>query len=572
MRRLSRRLVSVLAVAALAAATGAPAGAEDDARTRSSPEHNVRLTIPETWTWDEPSAADKEAGFVLVARRSVEGEQVTASARVRVVDAGGSSLESLLGMVKDAKSKDLSGVTSDEAALEWAGVPARRLQVSGKHEGGGLLFFEVYGAIVGGKFHQLDLRCVNGAEEKVREELNELAAAYALIEPPAAADGGAPAGEAPKQVFAKYAFTWTLPKPATLPPEKEGEAPRTLRWGFDRGDGPRPDELPGEGRSILLARAGVVLDEGGPNPILVELRVQRAPVGMTAQLVAENDHNFEGLLESFSDVPAPRLDKDADIGNLPGASRTFTGKDKQEKPRPLYIRSYFGVLKDWMFQVLVVAHDRAESTHRKSLNEAMAGFHFEGADSLGIRGPRVTSFPTYTDLRPDAKDDVGREVPVVMPAVSLKKPAVFGRIKYDATQQGMQAYQFSAEARKDGQYAWVGIQRYLAADFANSRPPKLPESLIDALESDWKNEMDDPATMTQRSGKANKVPDGLGGGKGHMYEFRGTKEKVPFVERGWVVKAGLGIFHVRTQYGGKDAETVLGADVKALLKSLKFGK
>jgi hypothetical protein len=560
MRRISRSVAVLLCAAA--AAVGSPARADEADRTKTFADHNFRLTIPEEWRWEELSEVERDAGFVAVARRTVEEGRVEASARVRVVDAAGSTLESLMALLKDAKSKDLTGVVSDDKELEWAGVPARRLDLSGKHEGGGMLAFEVYGAIVSGKFHQLDLRCVNGAEEKIRGELNDLAASYALLEAPAGAGEAGP----PPQSFPQFSLTWTLPKATTLPPAKEGDDPRPVRWGWGTGPAVKPDAAPGT--TALLAAAFLAAE--GPAPVVVELHTQKAPVGMTAQAVAEHEPNFQGYMDDFSGIPAPRIDREAEIGNLLGASRSLNGKDKQDPPRPLFYRITFVVLKDWLFHTVVRAHDDAESTYRAQIRELIAGLQW-GDAKQGIRGPRVTPFLTYTDVRKDGIGG-GKETPVVQATISLKKPASFAQIKFDATVREYADYQFTAEARREGVYAWVGIKRWPVKAFTDTRPPKAPETLIDDHEGDWKNEMDDPVTMTQRGGKQNKVPETLGGLKGHTYEFRGVKEKAPWTEKGWVVKDGLNVFHVRVQYGGKDAEAAFATDVKAMLKSLKFGK
>jgi hypothetical protein len=562
MRRIPRLVPLVAGAALVAAALGSPARADEDARTKSFKDHNFRLTIPESWAWAELTEVERGAGFAVIARRTVS-EGVEASARVRVVDAAGSSLDSMLSQIKDAKTKDLQGVVAEERDLEWAGVPARRLEISGKYEGGASTAIEVYGTIASGKFHQLDVRCINGAEEKLRDELNELAAGYAFLEAPLT---GAEAAAPKPQEFAQFKLVWTLPAPKKGKPAKEDEPSPTLRWLWGAGSSLKPDTAPGQNGTLAAA----VLDVDGVRPVVIELITQKAPVGMTAQAVVEHEPNFLGFVDNFSSIPAPRIDREAEVGNLLGASRTLNGKDKQDPPRPLNYRIYFTVLGDVLFQVLVTAHDDAESHRRAEIRDALAGLHWEGV-KMGVRGPRVTPFPTYTDARKDAMD-AGKDTTVVQGQITLKKPAAFARMKFDATERSMKDYLFSAEARKENAYVWVGIKRWPLKVFTDSSPPRGPESEIDALESDWKNEMDDAVTLTQKNGKANKSPDGVAGAKGHAYEFRGTKDKTPYVEKGWTVKDGLNAFHIRVQYGGKDAEAAFAPDVKALLKSVKFGK
>jgi hypothetical protein len=562
MRRLPRFAPLLACAAVVAGVFGSPARAEEDARTKSFKDLNFKWTIPEAWAWGELSETEKSSGFVVVARRTVS-EGVTASARVRVVDAAGSSLESMLSQIKDTKSKDLEGPLTDEKDVDWAGVPARRLEVTGKHESGTAVAVEVYGTIASGKFHQLEIRCVNSAETQIRDELNDVAAGYAFLEAPLT---GEAAAAPPPQEFPQYGLTWSLPKPTQMPAAKEDEPARVVRWGWGTSPNLQPKAPAGE--PALLAIAGIAGE--GSSPVVISLQAQKAPVGMTAQGVAEFDQNFTSDLQQFSDVPAPRLDPEADLGNLIAASRTFSGKDKNDPPRPLHARFFFTVLKDWLFRVEVWSHEKAEVTHKKQIAEALAGLQWAGVKS-GIRGPRVSPFPTYTDVRADALD-AGKDTNFLHTALTLKKPASFARMKFDATERGASEYQFAAEARKEGAYAFVGIKRWLLTSFTNAKPVKAPESVIDTHEGDWKNEMDDPVTMTQKGGKANKSQEGIAGAKGHFYEFRGTKEKTPYVEKGWVVKDGLNVFQVRVQYGGKDAEAAFGADVKSMLKSLKFGK
>ncbi len=555
--------------------------AGDADRTKTVLDKNFKLTIPEAWTWDELNDDDKGAGFVLIARRSVKPGVVEASARVRVVDAGGTPLETLLAQLKDLKTKDLKEVAAETNGLDWGGVTGQRLSISGKYENGASLAFEVYGAIVQGKFHQLDVRCTNGAEEQIREELNELVNGYRVLSgatkpnlppghpPVGGMDGGdagggggeGAEGDGRTKKFGNLGLSWTLPTPSTLPAAKEGEEPTEVRWAW-AGDG-NPDMKPGE--HGLLAVSAL---PGSPNPVVVELYYEDAKEGTTPQGVVSFERNFEEVMKQFSDLPAPKIDVDAELGNLKGASRTLSGKDKQDPPKPLYIRFVFAALRTGLYHVVVTGHDKGEQTYRASLKEVLAGLQW-GDTKEGVRGPWVVPFPTANADRQDTYD-AGKEARFTSSAMSLVKPASFARLKYDPSQnEGLKNWVFAAEARKENAYCFVGVWRAPYAAFQQQKHE--PESVIDDHDHEWTNNMGDPVTVP-KGAKANKKPTTYGGGKGHEYEFTGTQGGQPFVEHGWVVRVGQNVFWILLQYGGKDGEAALGKEAQTLLRSMKLEK
>jgi hypothetical protein len=368
-------LVAALVLPALLS-LGHPVRAEDGDRTRTLKDKNFKLTLPEEWTWEELPDSDKERGFLLLARRSIR-PGVEASARVRVADSGGSTVDGLLTQVSEGKTKDLKESSVEATDLTWAGTSAKRLAINGKYDNGGIVYLEVYGAVVLGKFHQLDLRCTNGAEETLREELNSVAAGYELLQgaakPAAGGEEGAKEGR-PSKTFKNLDLVWELPPPGKLPPEKEGESPREYGWGWDSGAGGGNAELKRGGKG-LLARCGLSAD--GKNPILMELFLHPEQPGATAAGIVTNDGNFKELLENnFSDSPAPKMDDAAEVGNFLGASRVYVGKSKGDPPRPLYIKVFFAVLKGAVYQLFVVAHEDAQKTYGASLKEAIAGLRW----------------------------------------------------------------------------------------------------------------------------------------------------------------------------------------------------
>lgn len=565
-----RRLFALPLLAAVTVAAGAlvrSAGAEDSDRTKTVAEKNVRLTIPAEWTWDEVSDDDKEAGFVLLARRTVKPGVSEASARVRVVSTGGATLESLMEQIKEAKSSGLKDVTGDVNSLEWAGVVGSKLILSGQFENGASIAFEVYGAIVGDQFHQLDIRCTNGAEEKIREDLNDLALGYSFLKgggKPAATDEGA-AQEGLTRKFPNLDLQWTLPKPWQVPAKKEGEEPTEARFGWDADSDANPDRKVGE--EGLLARAHI--EAGGGRPVSLRLFIQKEQPGNDPAGIVKFERNFENMIQNnFSDRPAPKVDEEAQLGNATGASCSWNGKDKSDPPRPLYMKVWFVALQGALYQVLLVGLEDAEKTFRTQIAEALKGLQW-GSVKSGVRGPWVAPFATFTAVRPDAID-AGRETKV-LGAVELTKPASFGKLKFDATVQGMESWVFAAEARAgDDAYAFVGIRKFDWKGFTDARPPRPLESVIDEHVIAWNDTLTDPVTVPKGS-KVNKKADTFATLKGWSYEFRGTKEKQPFLERGWVVKTSQNVYWIRLQYGGK-GETALAKDAQALVKSIRIQK
>jgi hypothetical protein len=97
------------------------------------------------------------------------------------------------------------------------------------------------------------------------------------------------------------------------------------------------------------------------------------------------------------------------------------------------------------------------------------------------------------------------------------------------------------------------------------------EALVDDLESKWRNDVSDPVTRP-KSEKTNRTAGSFKGGKGYEYVFRGTAHGVPWVEKGWVVKDAGALWVIRTQFGGKTAETALGPETNALVKSMALDK
>jgi hypothetical protein len=271
--------------------------------------------------------------------------------------------------------------------------------------------------------------------------------------------------------------------------------------------------------------------------------------------------------DNFSDRPAPRIDESTTLGSLSAASRVYVGKNKEGKP--LYVKRFFAVLDGAVYIATVVAHDTAEKDLHEQMSAALNGLQWADVRS-GVRGPWLTPFASFTDVRKDAID-AGKEAPVTTSAFTVKKPAAFSRLKFNAAEVRFAGWIFAVEARreKENAYAFVGIQKFSMTDFQKATPPTVPESKIDELEQTWKTDVQDPVT-TPKGGKSNKKEGGYLGAKGHSYQFSGSVQGVDVLEDGWVLKQGQNVFMLRIQYCGKNAKSVMEGDVKSLLKSFKF--
>src|SRR5439155_27270013 len=81
--------------------------------------------------------------------------------------------------------------------ITWAGVDdARFLRVAGM-DNGSKVVSRVFGAIVEGRYHQLEVRGYNGAEDRIGEEMQAIFDGYAFLKgaaakPKTGGGGGAP--------------------------------------------------------------------------------------------------------------------------------------------------------------------------------------------------------------------------------------------------------------------------------------------------------------------------------------------------------------------------------------------
>ena len=362
-----------------------------------------------------------------------------------------------------------------------------------------------------------------------------------------------------KREFANLGLTWTLPEGGErkAPPVKDGDPERVWKWGFTGTGNPGL----ARGQDGTLAVAALNLNES--TLIVAELGLPKVntqdipPAG-----IVKTEQNFEELAkQNFDGTPIPNIDADCKVGNARGAYYTLSGKSSQDG-KPLFIRLYFVTLQQQLFRLVITAHDGAESSESDFLKALVNGLAWADT-TVGIRGPILAPFQTSTTDRKNWKD-LGKKRDIVG-SVSLKKPPQFGELSLS----GAQGYLFAAETRKPGAYLFVAIIKDDAAKIGQGSPPFSLQSMVDKHENDWKTEMANPKTRGKGE-KANSKEASLKTGKGHSYEFSGEKDGFPFLEKGWVVKAGKDIVWVRAQFGGKDAEKTLGGDWKDVLNSINF--
>jgi len=560
-----------LALALVATLVGPRLARADGEQTKEFADQNFKMTVPEGWTFIDPPAADKELGYVTVVKRVVS-QGVEVSAWVLVRDAGGSgSVTAMFAQVKENKQKSLKDVKVEEHDVSWSGAGSSRLmKIVGKAENGSVIASFIYAGIVSGKYHQLELKCLNGAHVDIAAEVESVAKGYRFLagavadeEPAPPAPGGEapPAADSNVRRIEGFGITWKLPKDYKAPdirnPTDGTSRPADVKWGWSTAG----NLAAKKGHDGLVTGAGLIAE--GETAVIIEVLVETEKPGVTPQLIVRQEQAFAQVEKSFKGAAVPNIDDDCAIGNWRGASRSFKGESEQTG-KPLYLKFYFAVLKGVLYQVKVTANDKAEVTHAEWIKGAVQGLAWDDTNE-GIRGPWITPFATYTATRTDGIKVTKKNEPFPHSAMTMTYQPEWLRLKFSAAEQPFATYITAAEARAPDAYAFVSVQKFPAAQFAQSK--KEPESLIDDHEGAWKNEMSD--TKTREKDK-NKKPSSFKGGKGASYEFTGTKDGQPFVERGWVVKSGQLVFWVKIQLGGKAGDSALGALAKKVVDSIKF--
>ncbi len=371
----------------------------------------------------------------------------------------------------------------------------------------------------------------------------------------------APEGAVKSLRFEKLGLTWNLVTDVKVPAGKSADGeplpPKTASIGLGTKNNLDADKSNTE----EIAQVGLQID--GETVGFFLLATQPEKEGATASGFVRNDDNFREPAKLFEGAAVPQIDDTVDIGNWRGAMRGMTGKSK-ENGKPLMIKQWFAVLHGVIWHISAVAHDGAERTYHEWFKGMIAGFKWDDA-SEGVRGPFVAPFPSFTGERKNSID-AGKKAPFSHSALNLTKSEKWARIKFSAGDQGFEPWVFAAEARDTDAYAFVGIQKFPLPAFVQQK--KEPDTLIDDHENEWRNALDDPVTRTGKD--KNKKPDSFKGAKGWSYEFKGTKDGVPYVERGWVVKQSQLVLLIRIQLGGTAAEAKLKAEADKLVGSVKF--
>jgi len=364
---------------------------------------------------------------------------------------------------------------------------------------------------------------------------------------------GEPAAEGvtKKLRFEKLGLTWNLVTEVKAP---EG---KTVTVGLGNKNTLDAD------KSTTAQVAQVALLVDGEVVGLFALAIQPEKEGDTAAGIVRNDGNFKDEAKNYEGSAVPQIDDTTEVGNWRGALRGSSGKNK-ETSKALVIKHWFAILHGVLYHVSSVAHDGAEKTYREWFKGTLAGLQWDNA-AEGVRGPLVSPFPSYTAER-KGSIDAGKKTAFTHSVLNLTKLEKWARLKFSPADQPFETWIFAAEARDADAYAFVGVQKFPLAAFTQQK--KEPDTLIDDHETEWRNSFDDVVTRDKKD--KNKKVDTLKGAKGASYEFRGKKDGVPYVERGWVVKSGQLVVLVRVQLGGAAAEAKLKADADKLIGSVKF--
>jgi hypothetical protein len=388
-------------------------------------------------------------------------------ANVFVKDAGDTSLDTFVSIMKDNKSKALKEPEASDEDVAWAGTTsAKKIEILGHADNGSAIKWFVRAAIVGGRYHQVSVMSSNGAHAEIGAEIDAILAGYRILSAPPPAEGGGAeggAGGAAKVECTNLGLTWTLPSGGKLeePPVKEGDPARVYTWGFVKDFGnPALKRL----ESGDLARAALLLNDEPVITATLALPKTNA-VDISPAGIVRTEGNFEGFAKAFEGVAVPNVDEDAKVGNARGACRTLSGKSA-ENQKPLWIRAYFVTLQKQLFEVLVIANDGYEQKKRDWLKGMMDGLVWADT-SVGVRGPLVAPFATASDDRGNGWLERGKKK-TVKGAVSFTKPAQFGELKL----AGEPGWVYAAETRKPGVYLFVGIMRLDLKQFTQQTPAR----------------------------------------------------------------------------------------------------
>jgi hypothetical protein len=570
--RPSRWIVG-LAPLALAALLGAADTAEA-AEKREVKDKNFTWQLPNAdWSWVEPDAGQREAGYALGAQCGLDGG---VQAWARVVQAAGMSAQDMAEEIRSELGKDLAKAgASQVGAGRLSGLSGALVALSGEQAGGTAWWCRVWVVKSSDMLHQLVVQAYRGAETKHGAAIETLRRAYRLIE------GAGPdeAGSDPK--FRAEDPMGGGPGRTEFPaggPKQEGRTAifpsHNLRWTLPEG-GPftwqnATDDEKGKEQQLIQAVARQPRkSEGAGDPTdtacVVSAFVQPLQPGVTAELVVQNPANQEiftkAIFDGKIDSARTKIDIERKVGNHTGASLMLAGgEDKVARVFVLVIVTLQQTMYE--FRVQMIGGKDVMRTWGEPVGALIGGIEFPNttepiAGPLAVEGIGVFSGPRG--------HSIDKEVERPLPGATAKKPKGLAEIPIEGNDPTMR---LTWEARSaDGQaYLWFDVRSWSLTDTAVQRR-KLEDWMTDR-ESQWKAGAGSDAFVGK--GKQSWSDGSFGTAKGLTYRYTGSLRDVPFVEQGWVVKAKNSILFLRAQFGGANAEKTMEAQMKAIKKGIKF--
>lgn len=568
-----RALVLVLSAVALPALLGwgAPAVA---AEKREVKPKNFSWQLPgDDWTFVEPDASMKEAGYVLGSECRLDGG---VRAWVRVVPAEGMSAQDMAEEIRTKMVEGLSKTRSSQVGGgRLSGLSGALVSLAGEQAGGGAWWFRGWVVKSGDMLHQLLVEAFLGAESKHGTAIDTLRRGYRLLE------GAGPEDAATDPTFKAEDPLPSGPGRSDFPtggPKQEGRAAvfpsHNLRWTLPEGSpfgwqNATDDEKKGEQRLIQAVARLERKAEGEGEPTesraVVTLYVRPLQPGVTAEGVANNPANQENFTKSIFegkiDSSRTRVDPSRKVGNHTGASLMLAGgENKTVRVFVLMVVTLKQVMYDWQV-VMMGGKDvqRVWGEHVAALFNAV-----EFPDTVEpVAGPlAVDGVGPFGGARGHSLE---KEIDRPLPGASAKKPKGVAEIPLEG---GDPATRLTWEARSaDGKaYLWFDVRGWSMTEQAVAR--RKLEDWVSDREGQWKAGAGSDALTGK--GKQAWSDGSFGTAKGLTYRFTGSLREHPFVEQGWVVKAKGSVLFFRVQFGGANAEKTMDSLFKAMKKGVKF--
>ncbi|MHC5010434.1 MAG: hypothetical protein ACYTG6_05700 [Planctomycetota bacterium] len=570
-RLLGRLLPAVLLLAVVPGAALA-----DEGETKEFADKNFKITLPnERWSFRDVPGDMQSAGYV--AQLEAQKGQAFARVLVRVAAADDLPLQELTRETSDGLRQQLSEVTSSKTGTGMlSGIEGSLVLLTGK-TGTHDAMFRAYSIEKSGTFHQLIFFLVNGAESTMARELDALRRSYRLLR------GAGPVEPEPVEEEAGGGFDeGDIEESDDWPangPRREGRTlvfpSHNLKWTLPEGSpfewrSPIPNEEDGEG---ILIRA-VATEEREPaddddpteNRAVVLLHVRPLPPGYTPQRVVENQGLQESIAENvFEKVTHARtkIVKEIEVGNIQGAALQLVGS---REGAVVYFRLYAAMLKEerYHWECVLSGGREVDDVYKTALRDLMKGVEFLDT-TQAVRGPiGIAGIPDHGSERGFGE---GETKTITSVGFSIKKPPEMREINYTPGQVDPNLRLAWETRSEDGQaYLYFDVQTFDAQ--ALQRANQSEEDLVKARAGQWMEAAQDATTIAK--GDEAWFRDRLGRGRGVGYEFRGTLQGAPFVERGYIVKYKKYVYWIRFQYGGEDAEEFFRKLIRTLSKAVKF--